>query len=303
MTGKRRAEGGLRLRGLFRASDGTFPLVTVVTTVRNAAPFIERAICSVLYQTYPNIEYIIIDGCSTDATLNKIEKYRDFLDYYISEPDTGLYQGMNKGIALASGDYVLVLNADDWYADTAVEQLVTVKQKKKVDIVSALGIEVDRFGELIKQIPMFPFKANVMMRMPLRHETMLISNQIYNACGFYDESYKVIADLKFTQQLYIQKISLIQLKDYILYFRKVGVASVLNESFLLERRRLLTENFPFLKNDHLTILANEYAHDLSPYIKLYRLFHSNMLFKESLEEYLSLNGVLQLLKASFSDSL
>jgi glycosyltransferase involved in cell wall biosynthesis len=292
LTGLRRAEGGLRLRGLFRESCHPYPLVTVVTTVRNASPFIERAICSVLHQTYPNLEYIVIDGCSTDSTLNKIEKYRDFLDYYISEPDTGLYHGMNKGIALATGDYVLILNADDWYAETAVQKLVNALQEKKVDLVSGLGMEMDRFGGLIRQIPTFPFKANVMMRMPLRHETMLVSKTLYNLYGPYDQSYRIIADLKFTARLYSQGISFYQLNEPLLFFRKIGTASVLNEDFKAERMRLLAENFPFLEQSELKYLANEYEKNIEPYARMYQKHCNKSDFIESLKSFLSLNNAL-----------
>ena len=86
------------------------PLLTIVTVCYNAVDEIEKTILSVINQTYENIEYIIVDGASTDGTLNVINKYRDFISCCISEPDGGIYEAMNKGIKLATGEWINFLN-------------------------------------------------------------------------------------------------------------------------------------------------------------------------------------------------
>ena len=91
----------------------TPPLITIITVAYNAVKDIENTILSVLNQTYPNIEYIIIDGGSTDGTLDIIKKYEDKISYWVSEPDKGIYDAMNKGIVKANGDYLFFLGADD----------------------------------------------------------------------------------------------------------------------------------------------------------------------------------------------
>jgi glycosyltransferase involved in cell wall biosynthesis len=111
----RKGEGGLRTKGLFRNSFKNKPLISVVTIVYNGETYLEQTILSVLNQTYDNIEYIIIDGGSTDATLEIIKKYEDKIDYWVSEKDRGIYDAFNKGINLTSGLYVGLLNADDYY--------------------------------------------------------------------------------------------------------------------------------------------------------------------------------------------
>jgi glycosyltransferase involved in cell wall biosynthesis len=89
------------------------PKLTVVTIVYNNVRDIERTVLSVLNQTYPNIEYLIIDGSSTDGTLELLKKYEGRLAKLISEKDEGIYDAMNKGLALASGDYILFMNSGD----------------------------------------------------------------------------------------------------------------------------------------------------------------------------------------------
>jgi glycosyltransferase involved in cell wall biosynthesis len=111
-----RREGGLRLQGMRRASTADRPLVTVITVVFNGAGEIEETIRSVIQQTYDNVEYIVIDGGSTDGTLEIIGKYGDAIDHWVSEPDRGIYDAMNKGIRLAQGEWLNFMNAGDLFS-------------------------------------------------------------------------------------------------------------------------------------------------------------------------------------------
>lgn len=120
-------EGGRRLGDERRTGTDDQPLVTYVTVVRNNAATLHRAIESVQNQTYPNVEHVILDGASTDGTVDVIFSYADEIDYFASDPDAGLYDALNKAIPLARGDLICVLNSDDWVepgaADTAVNRL------------------------------------------------------------------------------------------------------------------------------------------------------------------------------------
>lgn len=120
------AEGGLRLQGFFKTSSEDKPLITVVTVVYNGAKFLEDTIKSVIEQTYDNVEYIIVDGGSTDGTLDIIQKYQHAIDYWVCEPDKGIYDAMNKGANIASlNSWILFLGADDVALDlSSVSQTV-----------------------------------------------------------------------------------------------------------------------------------------------------------------------------------
>lgn len=103
----------LKKEGGLREGRSKGPLISIVTVCLNSAEYLERAIQSVINQSYDNVEYIIIDGGSTDGTIDIIKKHEDFIDYWVSEPDKGLYDAMNKGANIAKGDWVNFLGSDD----------------------------------------------------------------------------------------------------------------------------------------------------------------------------------------------
>ena len=132
---ERRGEGGLRTKGYFKQSyretsevseKFTVPLVTIITVVFNGEKHLEQTIQSVISQTYDNVEYIIIDGGSTDGTVDIIRKYEEVIDYWVSEPDAGISDAMNKGISLATGILINHLHAGDKFAaDTTLSSVVS----------------------------------------------------------------------------------------------------------------------------------------------------------------------------------
>ena len=107
------AEGGLRMQEGYKPSSDDKPLITVVTVVYNGVAYLEETIKSTINQSYENVEYIIVDGGSTDDSLAIIRKYEHAIDYWVSEPDKGIYDAMNKGIDLAAGDWINFMNGGD----------------------------------------------------------------------------------------------------------------------------------------------------------------------------------------------
>ena len=118
----RKGEGGIRLTGCYKRSVPGISLVSVVTVVLNGATYLEKTIQSIIGQTYGNIEYIVVDGGSTDGTADIIRQYEGAIDYWVSEPDAGIYDAMNKAIDLASGRWVIFMNGGDrFFGEGAVE--------------------------------------------------------------------------------------------------------------------------------------------------------------------------------------
>lgn len=251
----RLAEGGRRLSGTLRENQNNAPLVSIITVCRNSGATIEQTIRSVLDQNYENIEHIVIDGASTDATLEILSRYAHHLEYYVSEPDKGLYFAMNKGLQLARGEYILILNSDDWYAPTCVDTLIKAKQKFKVDFVSGLANYVDQNGELIRLQESVPFDAGIYFRMPLRHETMLISSHLYNKFGPYDTRYFVNADRALTTKMYEAGVSHFEVKKPLMFFRDTGVSSTDMAKLYGERERMISRHFPGLSAEDVAVLG------------------------------------------------
>ena len=118
-----RQQGGLRTKGLYK-SNLAGPLLTVITVNYNGGPHLEETILSVLNQSYSNIEYIVIDGGSTDGAVDLLRRYEDAIDYWVSEPDKGIYDAMNKGIRLSSGEWLNFLNVKDVFYDRSTVETV-----------------------------------------------------------------------------------------------------------------------------------------------------------------------------------
>jgi len=117
----RQGEGGLRTQGYFKQSYPDKPLISIITVVFNGEKYLEETIQSVINQSYDNVEYIIIDGGSTDGTLDIIKKYESQIDYWVSEGDEGIYDAMNKGMGISTGDYLLFLGSDDTLRNNLLE--------------------------------------------------------------------------------------------------------------------------------------------------------------------------------------
>lgn len=256
LTGKRQAEGGKRLCGDTRESRPGAPLVTIITVCFNSAKTIEQTFRSVRNQTYDNIEYVVVDGASTDGTVDIIMAHENLIDYYVSEPDKGLYYAMNKGLELARGEYILILNSDDWYENSAVQLLVEAKSYSGRDFVGALASHVDEANRKTETLRPMPFDDSAYLRMPLRHETMLIPASLYDRVGKYNTDYAIIADRDLTARLFDLGATFYEVQRPVLNFRVTGVSSTNITGLKLERNLLLSQQFPYLSESDLKALNN-----------------------------------------------
>jgi len=174
------------------------PLVSIITTVLNNKETVEDAIKSVLGQSYKNIEYIIIDGGSTDGTVKIINKYRDRISKFISEKDRGVYDGMNKGIRMASGEIIGILNSDDIYArDNVIEEVVKVMEKNNVDCCWGDLVYVDAkdTNKIIRHWKSSEYEPGKFKKgwMP-PHPTFFVRRWVYEKYGRFNLDFPISAD-------------------------------------------------------------------------------------------------------------
>jgi hypothetical protein len=184
----RQGEGGLRTQGYFKARLEGKPLITVVTVVFNGEEFLEETIQSIINQTYDNVEYIIIDGGSTDGTLDIIRKYEHAIDYWVSEKDKGIYDAMNKGIKLATGDWVNFMNAGDSFFSIGVIQNINEQKKFHTKRFGIYGK-----GKWIHGKRAFPFVVPLLLKMP-NHQAMFVSVP-WIIKNRFDLNFKISSDL------------------------------------------------------------------------------------------------------------
>jgi glycosyltransferase involved in cell wall biosynthesis len=221
---KRQGEGGLRTKGYFKKSHDTKPLISVVTVVYNAHVNLEQTINSILDQNYDNIEYIIIDGGSTDGTLDIIQKYGDKIDYWVSEPDGGIYSAMNKGASLCTGDYISFINADDWYNNDTVSLVVAHIENNDVDYLFG-NVDMylqDKLQYIFKE-QLAQYKFNI----PFNHPSLFVKTK-HLLLNPFDLKYKVIADYDFIVKLIHKQLSYIYIDESIANFRLGGISSTTN---------------------------------------------------------------------------
>lgn len=203
-----RSEGGLRIKKEEKAPAQGKPLVTVITVVFNGAATLEHTIRSVIEQTYDNVEHIIIDGGSTDATLDILRKYEGNIDYWLSEKDAGIYDAMNKGIALASGEYIGMLNSDDFFASpSALEIIVSRLKASDVDAVfSCLDIvdpaNLNRVLRKYRIRNYSPFMLRIGVMPP--HPTFYCKTSCYKKAGPYRTDYRIAADYEMLVRLLLK---------------------------------------------------------------------------------------------------
>lgn len=251
--GKPRLQGGRRLGGT-RQWDKNGPRITVVTVVFNCVGSIEHTILNIVGQSYDNIEYIVIDGGSTDGTLEVIKKYEADIDLWISEKDKGIYNAMNKGIDLSTGDWINFMNAGDhFHSSSTVEQVAPHLDNRYGVVAGAVRYIYDENHTRVKH--MRPKFTGFYMEVP-HHQASFINNRLMKHHK-YDESFRIRGDLNFMTTLHAegQKISMID--EVICDVDTNGVSSGLSRVHVSEEIRA---GKLVIKNYRMKCLAYHAAH-------------------------------------------
>jgi glycosyltransferase involved in cell wall biosynthesis len=205
--------------------------VSIITTCKNSAATIEDTIKSVLSQDYTNIEYILIDGQSTDGTLEIINKYRDKISKFISEPDAGFYHAINKGISLTTGGIVGNLNSDDFYpSSTIITQVVNTFKNNNADAVYGDLHYVDKNDtqKIIRNWQAGQYTEGSFLKgwMP-PHPTFFVKKEIYNKYGVFNTDLKSAADYEIMLRfIHKHKIKIAYLPQVLVKMRVGGKSNV-----------------------------------------------------------------------------
>ncbi|WP_418184850.1 glycosyltransferase family 2 protein [Aliarcobacter vitoriensis] len=179
------------------------PKITVVTVTYNAEQYLEQTIKSVIEQDYPNIEYIVIDGASSDGTVDIIKKYEKYITYWISEPDSGIYDAMNKGIDVATGEWINFMNAGDSFALNNVLNKIFSKTYNS-DVLYSNSYYVNKDFQVIGEHEVKELESFFTSEMPFIHQSTFIKKNIISKSIFRTD-YKLASDFDLFCKLYIQK--------------------------------------------------------------------------------------------------
>lgn len=215
--------------------------VSIITVCYNSEMTIERTIQSVLAQTYKNLEYIIIDGKSSDRTMEIVGRYEPMFQgrmKVISEPDQGIYDAMNKGIRNASGTLIGIINSDDHYEPDAVEKIVREMTDAKYQIL--YGMLRVKHGEIETRITM-PKHENLENEM-IAHPTCFVTKSVYEDFGMFDLRYRSCADHDFMLRMRKHpEIIFVPVYEVIATFSE-GYGMCYQESSVIEALGMLAEH-------------------------------------------------------------
>ena len=217
------------------------PRLSIITINFNNRDGLQRTIDSVVSQTFHDFEWIVIDGGSTDGSRELIERYADHFAYWVSEPDKGIYNAMNKGIDKAQGGYLLFLNSGDWLVDeTALERCLS--HKFDADVMYGDCVFHYAGRESYNRYPS-PLTFESLYRSSLAHCASFIKRETL-AKERYNEEYKIVSDLEFWVKLALAGGSFCHLDEFVSVFDTTGISSTNHELDKAERRQMLSHYVP-----------------------------------------------------------
>jgi glycosyltransferase involved in cell wall biosynthesis len=192
-------QGGIRCHSIIKERTDVKPLVSIITAVYNGNAAIEKTIKSVVNQNYPNFEYLVIDGGSTDGTVETLKKYNNVIDYWVSEPDKGVYDALNKGIDLAKGEWLYFLGADDRLADEDVLSFIFSKPPKSKMLYG--NVVWGKTGRIYDG----KFSKMKLCYKNICHQAIFYHRDLFRILGKFELNYPFWADYLFNMQAFAAK--------------------------------------------------------------------------------------------------
>jgi glycosyltransferase involved in cell wall biosynthesis len=220
--------------------------ISIITVVYNNENTIKDAIDSVLSQSYKNIEYIIIDGASTDQTINIIKSYEKKITKFISEKDLGIYDAMNKGILQATGDIIGILNSDDLYENNKIIEIITNEFIKDIELDILYGnlvyVEKNDITKIVRKWISCDYDMTFFERGDVPpHPSLFLKKKVYNTVGLFDLKYKLASDYEFMLRVF--KKNSFKSKYINQVFVKMRLGGATNKNF----RNIYLGNLEILK--------------------------------------------------------
>lgn len=243
------------------------PKISIVTIVYNGEQHIEQTILSVINQNYQNLEYIIIDGGSTDNTLHIVNRFKSKINVIVSEKDKGISDAFNKGLSKATGDLIGFLNADDFYEPQSLHKLADFYLKNKLENKKKPFILHGNTYSLENDIKKNKKDTSLgwWLAAPFSHCSSFISNNYYKTYGGFNLSYKIAMDVDFFLKSYKDKIEYFKIDFFIATQRTGGVSDVNRVKGYKEYYRSAKKQVGFIKAfagfslKYLIYLKNKYA--------------------------------------------
>jgi glycosyltransferase involved in cell wall biosynthesis len=249
--------GGVAQEGAERKrSRPGLPLISVVTVVFNGERHLEQTILSVAAQSYGNVEYIVVDGGSTDGTLEIIRRHAAAIDHWVSEPDRGIYDAMNKGIALARGELIALLNADDFYEPDAIQRVAEAYLKAPCQGIY-YGNNFVLQEDLDLKYSFYP-SLRCWLGMPVCHQAMFVHRKVYQEVGGYSLGYRFAADYDFLLRTMRRQVPYLPIDAFLVNYRNTGLTSTNYAVSLGEAKKINRDYFGAFSLCHGKYLAGYY---------------------------------------------
>lgn len=235
----------------------SLPTITIITVVYNGSAFLEATIQSIISQTYEHVEYIVIDGGSEDGTVDIIQKHANHINYWISEPDRGIYDAMNKGLSAATGDYVLFINAGDELNSNITLSTIFYALKNRPDVIYGETYLISAEGNVLgtrsalstRKLPKELKPIHMLYGMVVSHQSFIVKREI---APYYESGYRCSADIDWVIR------SLKKSKHTV--NSQVVISKYLTGGFSIRQQRLCwKERFQVYKT-HYGLLRTLWAH-------------------------------------------
>ena len=217
-------------------------LISIITVAYNNKNGLEETIKSVINQTYRDFEFVIIDGGSNDGSKELLESYSSQIDFWVSEPDKGIYNAMNKGIRKASGEYLIFMNSGDRFSANDILEKITPHFNNEDIVYGNAYYELENRKKYEYKIPP-KITIGSLLKEPICHQSAFFRKELFEKYGMYDENNKIASDWTFMMDIFVHhNISQKYINVFISIFEKTGISSTNNNLGVGEQKKYLADN-------------------------------------------------------------